>query len=268
MTTKPVKIGLSLSGGGARGFAHIGVIRALEEAQLSADIVAGASAGSVVGVMYAAGLSSAAMEAAVKESNFLKLVKIGVPSSGLSNLSYLRERLAIVLEKDDFSALKRKFYVAMTNLNSGNVDIRSTGPLFDAVVASSSIPFVFQPVEMEGQLFADGGLLCNMPVSPMIHEADVLVGVNLVPKTYLDKKELSNAFSISFRTFDLAVISNTQIEAALCDVVIEPAGIADINIFQFNRFEELLNIGYKAGQAAIPAIREAMDKFSEIEQAI
>lgn len=266
MTPNKVKIGLSLSGGGARGFAHIGVIRALEEAGLSADIVAGASAGSVVGAMYAAGLTSKDMEAAVKESNFLKLVKFGVPSSGLSNLSYLRERLAEVIGKDDFGILQRKFYVAMTNLNSGNIDIRSEGPLFDMVIASSSIPFVFQPVELDGQLFVDGGLLCNMPVSPMIHEADVLVGVNLVPKTYLEKKDLSNAFSISFRTFDLAVISNTSAEAALCDVVVEPAGIAEINIFQFNRFEELLNIGYTAGQAAVPNIREAMEKFLEIRE--
>ncbi|MEZ4987068.1 MAG: patatin-like phospholipase family protein [Saprospiraceae bacterium] len=183
-----MRIGISFSGGGARGFAHIGVIKALEEAGIAPTVVAGTSAGSIVGAMYAAGLTSADMEKVIRDSNFLKLVTIGLPNGGLGKLTYIRERLAEVIPEDSFNVLQKKLFVCMTNLNTGSVEFRSEGTLFDPVIASSSIPFVFQPVEMDGSLYVDGGLLCNMPVSALIHDADIIIGVNLIPKTWTDKK--------------------------------------------------------------------------------
>lgn len=257
-----LKIGLSLSGGGARGFAHIGALQALLEAGIEPDLVSGASAGSVVGTLYAAGYSPEEIQVFIKKSNFLKLVKIGLPNGGLTKLTYLQERLADIIEIDDFSALKRKLWVAVTNLNTGELELRKEGPLFDVVMASCSIPLVFQPVEMDNQLYVDGGLLCNLPVSPLKEEADFIIGINLVPSVVADKKSLNGVVGIAYRCFDLSVLTNTQPQIALCDYLLEPTEITKYSIFQFNKYEAIYRLGYETTKAKVADILEALEKAS------
>lgn len=254
-----IKIGLSLSGGGARGFAHVGAIQALLEAGIQADAVAGASAGSVVGALYAAGFTPEEMRRFIKESNFLRFVKLGIPSGGLTKLTYLRDRLSDVIKTDDFAALKHPLWVAITNLNSGALEVRNTGPLYDIVMASCSIPLVFQPVELDDQLYVDGGLLCNLPVEPLRNTTDFIIGINLTPPVAVPKKSLSGVVGIAYRCFDLSVWANTQPQTSLCDFVLEPAGIVDYTIFQFNKHQAIYQLGYEQTKAQIPEILRQLE---------
>lgn len=264
MYKNKLKIGLSLSGGGARGFAHIGAIEALLEAGIEPDLVAGASAGSVVGALYAAGYSPAEMLLFMKQSNFLRLVKIGLPHGGFSKLTYLRERLASVIEVDDFHELKHPLWIALTNLNTGQLELRQDGPLFDVVMASCSIPLVFQPVEIDGQLYVDGGLLCNLPVTPLREKADFVIGINLVPRVNADRKSLNGVVGIAYRCFDLSVLSNTKPQAGLCDFLLEPAEMAKFSIFQFNKYEAIYKMGYETTKAQIPSLLSALEEMETI----
>lgn len=259
MYKKKIKIGLSLSGGGARGFAHMGALQALLEAGIEPDVLAGASAGSVVGTLYAAGHSPQAMLKFTKDSNFLRFISIGLPNGGLTKLSYLRERLANVIKKDDFGALQRPMYVAVTNLNAGEFELRHTGVLFDTVMASCSIPLVFQPVEIDGNLYVDGGLLCNLPVSPLKDQSDFVIGINLVPRISMDMPSLSGVKSIAYRCFDLSVLSNTQPQVGLCDFLLEPSEITNYSIFQFNKYQDIYDLGYETTKEQIENIVEALE---------
>ena len=249
-----VRIGLSLSGGGARGFAHVGALRALLEAGIVPDAVAGASAGSVVAALYAAGFSPDQMQTFIEESNFLRFVRLGIPNMGLTKLTYLRDRLKAIIQTNEIKDLRYPLWVAITNLNTGKLELRNEGVLYDVVMASCSIPLVFQPVELDDQLYVDGGLLCNLPVTPLHYHADFVIGVNLVPPAEVTKKELNGVVGIAYRCFDLSVWANTRPQSELCDFLLEPEGIVDYTIFQFNRYQQIYNLGYETTKTQIPKL--------------
>lgn len=256
---KPLRIGLCLSGGGAKGIAHIGVLKALREVGIYPDVVSGTSAGSVVGALYAAGKSPEEMMDFVKDSSLFKIFRVVLPGDGFTKLTYLREKLAHAIPQDSFESLKRPLHVAITNLNTGDIEIRSEGRLYDVVMASSSIPLVFSPVEINGQLYVDGGLLSNFPVEPLLKCSDVIIGVNLMPQEPVEDKAVQNIIGVATRCFSLSVWSNTKPLLASCDVVIEPPGIEQYNIFQFNKYKELMELGYEAALDRIPEIMDAIE---------
>ncbi len=258
-----MKIGISLSGGGARGVGHIGVLKALLEADIKPQFVSGTSAGSVVGVLYAAGYSPEEMLQFVDESKFYRLMKFGLPNAGFTKLTYLRERLEEALPIDDFSSLKLPLFVAITNLLTGSLEMRTSGTLFDVIVASSSIPLVFQPVEIDNAFYVDGGLLCNMPVEVLLPEVDFVIGVNLIPRAHVNKKKVNNLIGVAQRCFDLSIIGNTHSHASQCHWLIEPEGIDDIGIFQFARYKKIYEIGYESAKKQIEEIKIAMQSMSQ-----
>ncbi|PHI20992.1 patatin [Lewinellaceae bacterium SD302] len=252
-------IGITLSGGGARGAAHIGVLRALGEAGIVPDKVVGVSAGAIAGVLYAAGLSPDEMLDFVKEISMVKVIKFGIPRTGLTTMDYLRERLGTVLENDDFMELKRPLCVGATNLNTGKFQLFDQGPLIEAVAASCSIPFVFKPVELNGELFVDGGIMCNMPVEPLEDQVDYIIGSNLIPESHVPVSDLTSVIGISWRCFDLSVMANTLNCRPCCDLLFEPPAVANHNIFSFKKIQELHDIGYNYAKTKITELRSVTD---------
>ncbi|HRJ14855.1 MAG TPA: patatin-like phospholipase family protein [Saprospiraceae bacterium] len=257
--SKPIKIGLCLSGGGAKGIAHIGVLKAFRETGIFPDVVAGTSAGSVVGALYAAGKTPEEMIDFVRDGSLFKIYKVIMPSDGLTKLTYLKDKLRGVIPEDSFEGLARPLHVAVTNLITGNVEIKNSGPLFDVIMASSSIPLVFSPVEIDGQIYVDGGMLANFPVQPLIGQSDVIIGVNLMPQEPISEKSVQNIIGIATRCFSLSVWSNTQPQLRHCDLVISPPNIEQYNIFQFSRYKELVELGYEAALDRIPELLEIID---------
>lgn len=249
------RIGLALSGGGARGIAHIGVLQALEDHGLAPEVLSGASAGSIVGVLYAAGKRPEEIMEFVRRASLFKMFKVAIPFSGLTKLTYLRDRLAETIAEDSFEALEKQLVVAITNLNTGECEMRSSGPLIDVVTASSSIPLLFQPVEIDGKLYVDGGLLNNMPVAPLQPYCDITVAVNVMPPVEVSNKSVQNVLGIAQRCFDLSVLANTLPNMALCDLLIEPKEVHGYNIFQLNRYEPLFEIGYNAAMERMGALK-------------
>lgn len=256
MHTKQMKrIGIALSGGGARGIAHIGVLQALAEHHIHPEVVSGASAGAIVGALYAAGKSPAEMLQFVKDSSLLKLFKMGLPLNGLAKLTYVRDQLKAIIPENDFSQLKYRLFVAVANLNTGECEMRNEGMLAEVVMASCSIPLVFKPVEIEGNWYVDGGLLNNMPVAPLLPHSDYIIGVNVIPHVKTASKNIQSIIGVATRCFELSILSNTNASIDMCDVLIEPRRVHAFNIFQFNQYEKLFDIGYQAAMDKIPQIR-------------
>lgn len=262
-----MKIGISLSGGGARGFAHIGVLKALEEYDIFPEVIAGTSAGAIIGALYAAGKSPDEMLEFVQDSNILRIFRVALPNKGLASLDYLRERLIEAIPEDDFAVLEKDLYVAVTNLMTGKLEIKNEGPLHEVVMASSAIPLVFKPIKINEHLYVDGGVLNNMPTKPLLRHADAIIGVNVMPNIEVEDKEVNGMLAISARVFEMSIWANTRPNLRRCDVVVEPAKVHKYNIFSFNRHQELFEIGYEAAIERMPLIKEKLEeKLAAISQ--
>lgn len=249
--------GIAFSGGGARGIAHVGVLKALLEHGIYPDFVSGTSAGAIVAALYSAGKSIDEIMEFVRNSNNWKIFRLGLPNAGFAKLSYLRNQLDELIGADDFGQLNIPLAIAISDLENGKLEIRESGSLFDVIVASASIPLVFQPVEIDGKLFVDGGVLCNLPAFPLREKAERLIGINVMPVVPAKKKTVQSFLGVSTRCFEMSIWANTRPELEICDWVIEPSEVYRYNIFQFNKHRELFKIGYEAAMTQIETLKQA-----------
>lgn len=249
-----MKIGISLSGGGAKGIAHIGVLQALIDYGIEIDMIAGTSAGAIVGALFAAGIPPSEMLKAIRNTSYLRIFGLQWPNRGLGDMAYLTKLLGRMIPVDSFAGLKLPLYVTLTNLNSGTVEIRNRGPLFNVIGASCSVPLLFKPVEIDGSHYLDGGIGMNMPVRCLVGKCDLIVGVNLVNHHSLGNEYLASWRDIMSRVFDLSVYNNVKPEMDLCDIVIEPIDIHLYSRFNFNQAEQLYKAGYEGAMLKIQEI--------------
>ncbi len=235
------KIGLALGGGGTRGFAHVGALKALEEKNISFDVVSGTSAGSIVGSLVANGYKADDIFKIMKESKLTDLVKVKLPIDGFLSLEYLQTQLKDFLP-ESFSQLKLPFYATVTNLLNGEVEYLSSGNVAKAVQASSSIPVLFSPVVINDQVYVDGGLKNNVPITPLIDKCDVIIGIDIMP---IEKRtELKGMQEIATRTFQLGIKSYTEKEKEACTLLIELKYLEEYHILDTTKADEIYKIGY------------------------
>lgn len=244
MKVKKYKYGLVLSGGGTRGFAHLGAIAALNEHGITPDIISGTSAGSIAGVFIAAGYSPADVLQIFKKGWALQYTQLQIPIDGLLKLSGLKNIIKKHIEAKQIEDLKIPFYATISNLNSGKVEYKNKGQLDTIVLASSSIPVLFSPVEMNGNLYVDGGLMDNIPIYPLIDCCQNIIVVNISPINPKDK--IKNLIQIATRTFYMSVKANMDEVKKHATLYIEPEGIDEYDILHRSHANELFDLGYKS----------------------
>ncbi|MEY4902949.1 MAG: hypothetical protein RLZZ292_764 [Bacteroidota bacterium] len=257
---KKISIGIAFSGGSARGIAHIGVLKALQEADIYPTVIAGTSAGAIVGAMYAAGKTPAEMLEFVKQNSLFKVFKPGLPFNGLSRLTVVQEQLEKYIPHNSFEGLERKLYVIVTNMNTGSEERLFSGSLSKAVVASCSIPMLFSPVEINGSLYSDGGIMNNLPTDVLLGKVDMVIGVNVMPLYHTDSSNLNSVLGVGIRTFELSIWNNTMPNLLSCDVVIEPDEINKYNILSVQKADTIYQKGYEAAKRALPDILERISE--------
>jgi NTE family protein len=260
------KIGLTLSGGGSKGIAHIGVLRALLENGIKPEIVSGTSAGAIIGALYAAGNTPDEIEQAINDSNLIKIFRvIGMPGAGLVKLDYLKQRLSEHIAEDSFESLVMPLFICATNLNIGKPVIFSSGTLFDKVVASCAVPWLFKPVLIDGQLYADGGITNNMPAGAIRDKCDILIGCNVKPKLVIEEnKNLDTLMGISQRCVDLSLWTNSKPNVKMLDVYIAPEKVTGFSFFSIRRTKELCDVGYEETLKNIPKIKQLIENKNAI----
>ncbi len=238
------KLGLALSGGGAKGFAHIGAMKALKEKGLKPDIISGVSAGAIIGVLFCDGYEPEEVIDLFYEKSFTSLAEIAVPKGGLMTFNGLRGFLEKHLRAKTFEELKIPLVVTATDFdNNETVSFRS-GPLIDVICASSSIPIIFQPVRINNINYVDGGVLCNFPVRPIRKECKKVIGMNVT--AHLTPNYKNSIIGIMERSFLMMLKANTLPDKALCDIYIESEEEKDYNIFNLENLHEFVQLGYNA----------------------
>lgn len=241
------RVGICLSGGGARGIAHIGVLQALESAGIFPQVVSGCSAGAMVGALYASGIPPREIYRLIENKSIYSILRMGLPDKGMMELGYFRKILQDNIVHDSFELLQKPFYVSVTNLNTGQAEIIGNGKLIEPVIASQSIPLVFKPQKMGEHLYVDGGVLNNLPIEPIRPLCDILIGVNVNPVRYTEK--VNGMRDVGYRVLNLTLMQNMESRLKQCDFVIEP-DTGDYTIFDVSRSKNIYDAGY---EAALPA---------------
>lgn len=287
-TIKRPKIGLVLSGGGAKGFAHIGVLKVIEQAGVKIDYIGGTSMGAVVGGLYAIGYSATQIDSIFKVTNFDELIKdfiprssknfyekrndemyafalpfnkfkIGIPealSKGMYNYNVMSSITRSVRHERDFKKLKIPFLCIGTNIETGEEVILETGNLTHAMIASSAFPTLFSPVEFDGKLLIDGGVANNYPIEAVRKMgADIIIGVD-VQDGLLDRSELKEATKILGQINALQSIDKMKRKIKDTDIYIKP----DIKEFSVISFDKGQNIIRKGEEAAF-VVYEQLEKY-------
>lgn len=241
--TKKYENGLVLSGGGTRGFTHLGVIAALEKMGIRPDVISGVSAGAIVGAFIAAGKSPEEVRDIFKRGWFFQYTKIHLPVDGLLKLDGVKEIIEKEISVENIEDLKTPFHICVSNLNKGTVEYRNSGNLGDTVLASASIPIIFAPVKLGKYLYVDGGVMDNIPVTPIRKDCQRVIASNISPIN--PKANMKNLLQIATRTVYMSVNQKLEEIKKQVDVYIEPRGIGEYDVFQRKHADELFDLGYK-----------------------
>jgi NTE family protein len=236
------RVGLVLSGGGARGIAHLGLIKAMEEREIPIDIISGTSAGSIIGALYASGYSTDDILEMVKSVSTYQLLSPAYSLKGVLKIEVLLKFLRKYIQTNSFEALKIPLVVTATNINRGVTDYFSQGELFTPICASSCIPVLFQPVEWNGHSYIDGGILNNLPVEPLENECDVIIGSHTNPIT--EDFSPGNARQVMERTLMMAIVCNVHVRKPKCHHFIEPPGLGMYNVLDLKSADVIMERGY------------------------
>ncbi|MEW5784356.1 MAG: patatin-like phospholipase family protein [Bacillota bacterium] len=251
-----MNIGLALSGGAARGIAHIGVLKYLEEINVRPVRIAGTSAGSIVASFYCAGISVDEIERIVLGLTWKDVIKLGLPRMGLINSELLEKFVEFHIGKVTFAQLKIPLTVNAVDLISGEEVIMESGPVATAVQASCAIPGIFTPVCLGNRLLVDGGLLNNVPVK-LLHDkgVDYLIAVDInAQRPLLDDPQ--NIFDVLAQSFYIVQKSRDLLSREYADLIVEPV-LGDIAFWDITRAEELMQRGYEACRASMAAAKTA-----------
>jgi NTE family protein len=242
-------IGVFLTGGGALGYAHVGALLALEEAGISPEYVAGASMGALIGLFYTYGFSPKEIVSIIYESKVDKKVSLvavtGAENKGLGFITH--KKVKKILDKyiltNSFDSLKKNFTVLVSNLTDARTESYCTGgQLKEYVLASMSVPVLFEPIIINDKVYVDGGSLNHLPSQVIRDKVDILIGIEVMPKKV--NVVIKNKMDIISSYVHSAAIINSQPGRDLCDYVVDINSIDKYSVADFNHFEEIYLNGY------------------------
>ncbi|MBQ8565558.1 MAG: patatin-like phospholipase family protein [Bacteroidaceae bacterium] len=240
---RPYRLGFALSGGGARGFAHVGVLRAFEERGIKPDVLAGTSAGSIVAALYADGYAPQHIIKLFSELNVRELVDVTLPRNSLLKFDKFVHFLESKFHAKRIEDLQIPTLITVTDFDHGKSVFFDKGDLPIRVAASCAIPIVFAPIEIDGIHYVDGGVLCNLPATHLRDICDVVVGVNVSPLHHEQYEH--NLLSIADRAYNFLSCGNVFPDIAKCDILIECENISDYRVFDLNEQLEIEQLGYQ-----------------------
>ncbi|HEY3367688.1 MAG TPA: patatin-like phospholipase family protein [Symbiobacteriaceae bacterium] len=255
-------VGLALGGGVIRGAAHIGVIRALEEASIPVDFLAGTSSGSLVGALWAGGLDWTRIEALISQTGWLDIAEPAWPAGGFLTSRRMRGFLERQIGQVRFDRLRVPFAAVAADAGAGHEVILRDGFVADAVRASTAIPGIFKAVELDGRYLVDGVVVNNVPASVVrAMGADLVIAVDITQYSFSPGPIRSIGEAIS-RAFDIMARQTVTASLEWADVVIRPQ-VSGLNGFSTRSAPEFVRRGYAAGREAVPGILARLDQLRQ-----
>jgi len=294
---QPVKVGLVLSGGGAKGMAHIGALKVIEEAGITIDYIGGTSMGAIVGSLYASGYSANELDSIFREADFSDLIQDNLPrgaktfyekedseryaltlpfnkfkisfpkaiSGGQKIYNELVRLLYHVKDVKDFNNLPIPFFCIATNMETGAEVLLNRGYLPEAVMASGTFPSLFEPAEVDGQILIDGGVLNNYPIMEVKQlGADIIIGVD-VQHGLRDRESLKSATDILLQINNFRTINDMKSKVNETDIYIRP-DVDDFSVIDFDLAENIIENGKLAALEHLEALKELAAKQKSIRK--
>ena len=246
-----------MSGGGARGISHLGVLKALEEMNIFPDQVSGTSAGAIVGALYCQGYSPDFILDTIINTNYFKFLRPAISWKGILKMDTLEQLYRVHLPDNSFEKLERPLSIAATDFKRGKAAYFSEGKLIPPLLASTCIPGMFEPIQIDGNYYIDGGVLNNLPVEPLIGACDYIIGVNC--NHLSEEQNVTNIKRMIERTVIMSMNYNVYSRKNICDFFIEPEGLAKFGVFDLRKAKEIFQAGYEAAKNYIAQNKSLAD---------
>ena len=243
------RTGVVLSGGAVRGIAHLGILQALVERKIRVDIISGTSAGALAGAFFSDGFSPYEILELFSKKKFYELIRISIPRSGFFKVEGLKKILKRNLRTKRLEDLPIPLVVSATNFRDGKVEYFESGELIDILIASSSIPILFEMPLIKGISFTDGGIMDNLPVEPILKRCRKIIAVHANPIGQQDM--LKNPVQVVERIFHLAIASEIQRKRNLVDLFIEPPQLTQYGLLDLRKAKAIFQIGFDAAQESL-----------------
>ena len=237
------KVGIVLSGGGIRGIAHLGVLKALINAGIKFSHISGTSAGSIVGAFYASGIDPEEGLNIFMKTSLLRFIRPAVGSLGLIGIEHTSNLLKTFFPDDKIENLKIPLTITATNFSEGKLVYFTEGPLIRAIQASCCIPGIFRPIMIDNQMYVDGGILNNFPVEPLLNNCDFIIGSSCNHLKPVDS--ITNITTLMARAGLMSVNKDMEQKSAFCNIMIEPKGMGEISTFDMKKAETIYWLAYE-----------------------
>lgn len=246
------RLGVALSGGGARGLAHAGALKAIDDAGLKIDVISGVSAGSIVAVLYAAGLKPDTILELFCNASFFDFAELSMGKGGLMRIDRFIDLMMRCLGNiKTFEQLRIPTYIGVTNFDDAEPEVFCSGSLAPVMKASCSIPVAIVPVKIGDKTYVDGGVLRNLPAWVIREKCDKLIGISV--STVLKAKTPPTLIGMALRSYSLLAKSNQAQDLEMCDIPLKIDDVSRHGVFNLNELEEVFNFGYENMKKAIIA---------------
>ncbi|RNL50209.1 patatin-like phospholipase family protein [Pedobacter jejuensis] len=252
-----MKVGIVLSGGGIRGIAHLGVLKAFSNLGITFSHISGTSAGAIAGAFFAAGIDPEEGLSIFLRTKLWRFIRPAVGSLGLINIENTSQILKEYFPENSIEKLKIPLTIAAVNFSEGRLVYFTKGPLIRAIHASSCISGIFKPIMIDGQMYVDGGILNNFPVEPLMGECDFIIGSSCNHLKPVDK--ITGITNLMGRAGIMSINHDMERKAKFCNVVIEPKGLGVISTFDMKRAEDIYWLAHEEALITIknsPTISE------------
>lgn len=258
------KVALALGSGGARGFAHIGVIKVLEEEGIPIDLISGSSMGGLIGALYASGIKTAHLYKIATAFRRKYYLDFTVPKMGFISGDKVKELIRIFTKGQNIEDLPLPLAIVTTDLEKGEKVVFTKGSVSEAVRASISIPGIFVPEKIEGRLLVDGGVVDRVPISVAKDMgADIVIAVDV--SHYKANVDIASIFDVIMQSIDIMQDELVRFAELNADVMIKPKA-DQYSGRAFTNISEIIEIGEQAARAHIPEIKAAIKKWEETHE--
>lgn len=255
------KVGLALGAGSVKGFAHIGVLQTLEEAGIPIDMIAGSSMGAIIGGIYSVGTDLNLLEKFIKSIKLYEYLDVKLPlTGGLLKGERLQELVRVFTHDKTFAETKIPFCCVAVDAEAGKLDVLEEGPMHESIRASMSMPGFFEPVQLYGKTYIDGGVLERVPCKTLRdHGMDVVIGVDV--GYHGDMKDVSDygAYSMLNHTISIMQWELTKYRREEADIMLVPEVLFVHGRFQVDQAGETIEEGRRAVREALPAIKQLLE---------